>query len=135
LKHNDTPFFVVPILPDILSSFRHQTKVDSRIIHGTEKYLETAQLVNFTDLPINMENNASISTPKNEKEGRDMGLLLGSKALVQLVTNMFVGPITNRLKNSMFKNYSVVRLCGFEYSESATRFRCFLALSFWLYQQ
>lgn len=89
----DSILFSVPILPSMLQTYRHD--VGFEINRNMTTFSDVVQLKSFGN---NSFSSFEIHTEKlsGEKAGRDMGIFLGCKALIQLISNMFIGPITNR---------------------------------------
>ncbi|XP_077992280.1 synaptic vesicular amine transporter-like [Glandiceps talaboti] len=115
---------VVPIIPDYLFKLEHPdeyTNVDgndaiSNSSHGSN-FTSYNTTTNSSICQIDITQGCNISTPAPteisgyaedlKNENVEVGLLFASKAFVQLVSNPFVGPLTNRI------GYSIPMFVGF----------------------
>lgn len=100
---------VVPIIPGFLYDIRHAHETSPRpgvstTISWREYEAENGSIWNetFTTLsPDQLKHNELL------EENVETGFMFASKAVVQLITNPFVGPLTNRV------GYSIPMFCGF----------------------
>ena len=118
----DEPFFVaVPIIPEFLYDIRHQqdqnnvtttpldvTTPDPGLSSLSEVEYDTAledAMLDESDLNETMKSIRELKIEESKKRRRhrelvsenvEVGIMFASKAVVQLIANPFVGPLTNK---------------------------------------
>ncbi|OXA47615.1 Synaptic vesicular amine transporter [Folsomia candida] len=96
---------IVPIIPEFLYNIRHR-EPDEGIRFEAAK-LSTTETPFVTSIPANMDAAMTTKAPRRLKhdelvdETYEIGFMLASKVVVQLLANPFVGPLTNRIGYSI----------------------------------
>ncbi|KAF8790875.1 synaptic vesicular amine transporter-like [Argiope bruennichi] len=94
---------VVPIIPDVLYKMENETLERTNL-----NMVAVENKENCSGVPLDCQNHSSnayvsfhrrIASYDMNDENEEVGLLLASKAIVQLVMNPVVGPLTNRIGN------------------------------------
>ncbi|TRY76800.1 hypothetical protein TCAL_10459 [Tigriopus californicus] len=99
---------VVPIIPEFLYNVRHPEHSATPIQQTTTPWAHTGASHNSTELtPSDVDYQSWKKHQELVKENVEVGIMFASKAIVQLITNPFVVPFTNKV------GYSIPMFCGF----------------------
>jgi len=99
---------IVPIIPGFLYDIRHSH--DKSMVHTSTSTSIDYQVYNSSDLNYTEATTLSPEELKHRElmnENVETGFMFASKAVVQLITNPFIGPLTHRI------GYSIPMFCGF----------------------
>ena len=129
-------FITVPIIPDFLYAIRHQHDHDNLTALASMTTTEGPDLSEFADVEFGFDEDSAVEVSYEEEmatvtaattlasttmlaaedkqrhkelmsETAEVGLMFASKAVVQLIANPFVGPLTNKI------GYSIPMFMGF----------------------
>ncbi|GFY54722.1 hypothetical protein TNIN_367271 [Trichonephila inaurata madagascariensis] len=96
--------FTVPVIPDILYKLENSS-LREVVLNGVKKNASTNKCFELYQESLDCQNySQNNSTNFHQKiipydihnENEEVGLLLASKAIVQLILNPIIGPLTNR---------------------------------------
>uniref|UniRef100_A0A8C8F1S7 Major facilitator superfamily (MFS) profile domain-containing protein n=1 Tax=Oncorhynchus tshawytscha TaxID=74940 RepID=A0A8C8F1S7_ONCTS len=120
----------------IVSLYDNSVRVTSRgPMDSTPITLDQAQAVSLSTSALTPHNSTEPDCPKADdqllNENVKVGLLFASKATVQLITNPFIGPLTNRIgyQIPMFAGFCIMFLSTIMFAFSSSYTLLFLARS------